>query len=137
MDLRRDDPWTPYDKLDVNVITLPEGDAWARTLIRVLETRESLRLCEILMQEMPDGEVSVRASRKVPEGEVVTRSEAPRGEVVYYLRSDGTDKPARLKIRTPTLPVLSLLPEQLAAIHVADIPVVLAGIDLCVACADR
>ncbi len=137
MDLRRDDPWSPYDKLDVNVITLPEGDAWARTLIRVLETRESLRLCEILMQEMPDGEVSVRASRKVPEGEVVTRSEAPRGEVVYYLRSDGTDKPARLKIRTPTLPVLSLLPEQLAAIHVADIPVVLAGIDLCVACADR
>ena len=137
VDLRRDDPWPPYDELDVKVITLPEGDAWARTLIRVLETRESLRLCEILMKNMPDGEVAVRASRRVPEGEVVSRSEAPRGEVVYYVRSDGSDKPARLKVRTPTLPVLSLLPVQLSAIHVADIPVVLAGIDLCVACADR
>ncbi len=137
VDMRRDDPWSPYDKLDVKVITRPEGDAWARTLIRVLETRESLRLCKILVEDMPDGPVSVWASRKVPEGEVVTRSEAPRGEVVYYVRSDGSDKPARLKVRTPTLPVLSLLPVQLSAIHVADIPVVLAGIDLCVACADR
>jgi Ni,Fe-hydrogenase III large subunit len=137
VDLRRDDPWPPYDQLDVNVITRPEGDAWARTLIRALETRESLRLCEILLRQMPDGPVSVRAPRKVPEGEVVTRSEAPRGEVLYYLRSDGSDKPARLKVRTPTLAVLSLLPEQLSKIHVADIPVVLAGIDLCIACADR
>ena len=137
VDMRRDDPWPPYDRLGVKVITLPEGDAWARTLIRALETRESLRLCEVILREIPDGEVAVRAPRKVPEGEVVVRSEAPRGEVFYYLRSDGSDQHARLKIRTPTLAVLSLLPVQLAAIHVADIPVVLAGIDLCVACADR
>jgi Ni,Fe-hydrogenase III large subunit len=135
--MRRDDPWAPYDRLDVRVITRPECDAWARTLVRALETRESLRLCEILLRDMPDGDVAVRVPRKVPEGEVVTRSEAPRGEVFYYLRSDGSDKPARLKVRTPTLAILSLLPEQLSAIHVADIPVVLAGIDLCVACADR
>ena len=137
VDMRRDEPWPPYEQLDVKVITRPEGDAWARTLIRALEIRESLRLCNKLLSAMPDGEVSVRAPRKVPEGEVVVRSEAPRGEVLYYLRSDGSDKPIRLKVRTPTLAVLSLLPVQLAAIHVADIPVVLAGIDLCVACADR
>jgi len=137
VDMRRDYPWPPYDQIDVNVITRPEGDAWARTLIRALELRESLRLCETLLREMPDGEVSTRAPRRVPEGEAVTRSEAPRGEVFYYLRSDGSDKPARLKVRTPTLAALSLLPVQLSAIHVADIPVVLAGIDLCIACADR
>jgi NADH-quinone oxidoreductase subunit D len=137
VDMRRDYPWPPYDQIDVNVITRPEGDAWARTLIRALELRESLRLCETLLREMPDSEVSTRAPRRVLEGEVVTRSEAPRGEVFYYLRSDGSDKPARLKVRTPTLAALSLLPVQLSAIHVADIPVVLAGIDLCVACADR
>jgi NADH-quinone oxidoreductase subunit D len=73
----------------------------------------------------------------VPEGEVIIRSEAPRGELFYYLRSDGSDKPARLKVRTPTLAALSLLPVQLAEINVADIPVVLAGVDLCIACADR
>jgi NADH-quinone oxidoreductase subunit D len=96
-----------------------------------------LDLCKAILKDLPDGEVSVRTPRRVPEGEIIVRSEAPRGEVFYYLRSDGTDRPARLKIRTPTLAALSMLPEQLSAIQVADIPVVLAGVDLCVACADR
>ena len=137
VDMRRDDPWFPYDQLDFEVITHPDGDAWARTFLRTEETRVSLNLCQHILEELPDGPVSVRAKRRVPEGEVVIRSEAPRGEVFYYLRSDGTDKPARLKVRTPTLSALSMLPEQLAAIQVADIPVVLAGVDLCIACADR
>ncbi len=137
VDLRRDDPMPPYDKLDFHVITHPDGDAWSRTYVRLQEVRESLDLCERIIQEIPDGPISVRARRKVPAGEVVVRSEAPRGEVFYYLRSDGSEYPARLKIRTPTLPVLSILPKQLSEIHVADIPVVLAGVDLCIACADR
>ncbi|MFW5713733.1 MAG: nickel-dependent hydrogenase large subunit [Brevefilum sp.] len=137
VDMRRDSPLPPYDKLTIPVITHPDGDAWARTVVRAEETRVSLNLCEYLINEMPDGPVTVRAPRRVPEGEVVIRSEAPRGELFYYLRSDGTDQPARLKIRTPTLAALSLLPEQLSAINVADIPVVLAGVDLCIACADR
>lgn len=137
VDLRRDDPLPPYDQLDFKVITHPDGDAWARTLVRALEVRESLSLCETILRELPDGEVMVRAPRKVPPGEVITRSEAPRGEVFYYVRSDGSENPARLKIRTPTLSALSMIPAQLAAIQVADIPVIVAGIDLCVACADR
>jgi NADH-quinone oxidoreductase subunit D len=137
MDLRRDDPLPPYDQLDFPVVTYPDGDAWARTMVRAEETRTSLNLIETILQEMPDGPVTTRAPRRVPKGEVIIRSEAPRGELLYYLRSDGSDSPARLKIRTPTLAALSLLPQQLSAIHVADIPVVLAGVDLCVACADR
>ena len=137
VDLRRDDPLPPYDKLEFPVVLHPDGDAWARTVVRAEETRASLNLCETILAQMPEGPVSLRAPRRVPEGEVIIRSEAPRGELFYYLRSDGTDKPARLKIRTPTLAALSILPEQLSAIHVADIPVVLAGVDLCVACADR
>jgi NADH-quinone oxidoreductase subunit D len=137
VDLRRDDPLPPYDQLSFNVVTLQAGDAWARTLIRAQETRESLKLCHTILDEIPGGPVSIRASRKVPEGEVIVRSEAPRGELLYYLRSDGSDKPSRLKIRTPTLPALNLIPEQLSAIQVADIPVVMAGVDLCIACADR
>jgi NADH-quinone oxidoreductase subunit D len=89
------------------------------------------------MKDMPDGPVVVKAPRRVPAGEVIVRSEAPRGELFYYLRSDGSDKPARLKVRTPTLSALALIPQQLSAIQVADIPVVLAGVDLCIACADR
>ncbi|MDY6866572.1 MAG: nickel-dependent hydrogenase large subunit [Chloroflexota bacterium] len=137
VDLRRDDPLPPYDRLDFSVMTQTAGDAWARTVVRVEEVRESIHLCEELLQEMPEGEVEVRTRNRVPAGQVSIRAEAPRGELFYYLRSDGTDKPARLKIRTPSLPVLGILPKQLADIQVADIPVVLAGVDLCIACADR
>lgn len=137
VDLRRDDPLPPYDQFDIEVITHPDGDAWARTIVRALEARVSLNLCNKLLNKMPIGQVHVRAPRKVPAGEVIVRSEAPRGELFYYLRSDGSDQPARLKIRTPTLAALSLIPQQLSAIQVADLPVVLAGVDLCIACADR
>jgi NADH-quinone oxidoreductase subunit D len=137
VDMRRDDPMPPYDKLDFQVITHPDGDAWSRTYVRLEEIRQSLHLCKQIIDDIPEGPISVRAPRKVAAGEVVMRSEAPRGELFYYLRSDGSEYPARLKIRTPTLPALGILPKQLSEIHVADIPVVLAGIDLCIACADR
>ena len=137
VDMRRDDPLPPYNELDFQVITYPDGDAWARTMVRVDEIRESLKLCDLVLNQMPEGPVTTRARRKVPAGETIVRSEAPRGEVFYYLRSDGSESPVRLKIRTPTLAALSLVPLQLSEIRVADIPVVIAGIDLCIACADR
>ncbi len=137
IDLRRDAPLPPYDRLEFNVITRQDGDAWSRTILRVEEMRESINLCEKILNNLPVGAIEIRAPRKVPPGEVIVRTEAPRGELFYYLRSNGTDMPARLKIRTPTLPALGILPAQLSSIHVADIPVVLAGVDLCIACADR
>ncbi|MFH1927578.1 MAG: NADH dehydrogenase subunit D, partial [Chloroflexota bacterium] len=66
-----------------------------------------------------------------------SRAEAPRGEVIYYIRSDGSDRPARIKIRTPSLTTLITLPDQLRGVNTADVPVVLAGVDLCISCADR
>ncbi len=137
IDLRRDLPRLPYTQLDFNVITHTAGDVWARALVRMQEVVESLRLCQQILDKLPAGPVSATAKRRVPSGEVISRSEAPRGEVLYYIRSDGSDKPARLKIRTPTLTTLVTLPEQLRDITVADISVVLSGVDLCIACADR
>jgi NADH-quinone oxidoreductase subunit D len=136
-DLRRDAPYASYESLSFEVITASGGDVWAATRVRMQEVIESLSLCHQILDDLPEGEVSVRARRRVPEGEVVSRAEAPRGEVIYYIRSDDTDKPARIKIRTPTLPALSLLREQLQNINVADVPAVLSGVDLCIACADR
>jgi NADH-quinone oxidoreductase subunit D len=136
-DLRRDAPYASYERLSFEVITASGGDVWAATRVRMQEVIESLSLCHQILDDLPEGEVSVRARRRVPEGEVVSRAEAPRGEVIYYIRSDDTDKPARIKIRTPTLPALSLLREQLQNINVADVPAVLSGVDLCIACADR
>ncbi len=137
IDLRRDSPYAAYDRYAFEVVTASGGDVWAATRVRVLEVVQSLSLCHQILDDLPVGEVSARARRRVPEGEVVARAEAPRGEVIYYIRSDGSDSPARIKIRTPTLPVLSLLREQLRDINVADVPAVLSGVDLCIACADR
>ena len=94
-------------------------------------------LCRQILEKLPDGPTSVRAARRVPPGEVVSRTEAPRGEVVYYIRSDGSDKPARIKVRTPTITSLISLPDQLEEVTMADVSVVLSGVDLCIACADR
>ena len=137
VDMRRDAPYAAYDQLDFQVITAQQGDVWARTMVRSLETIESLHICRQLLQNLPSGDLTVRAPRRVPAGEVVSRAEAPRGEVIYYIRSDGSDKPARIKIRTPTLTTLITLPDQLRGVNTADVPTVLAGVDLCIACADR
>ena len=137
VDLRRDAPYAAYDQLDFHVVTDVEGDVWARTMVRASEIIESLRMCRQLLYQMPDGPLTVRAPRRVPPGEVVSRCEAPRGELIYYIRSDGSECPARVKIRTPTLTTLTTLPAQLRDIHMADVPTVLSGVDLCIACADR
>ncbi|NLE44035.1 MAG: NADH dehydrogenase subunit [Chloroflexi bacterium] len=136
-DVRRDAPYAAYPKLKFRVITSEQGDAWARTMVRALEAIESIRMCRQLVQGLPQGDLSVRAPRRVPPGEVVSRCEAPRGEVIYYIRSDGSERPARVKVRTPTLPCLMALPDQLRGVHTADVPTVLSGVDLCIACADR
>ncbi|MDY7039563.1 MAG: NADH dehydrogenase subunit, partial [Chloroflexota bacterium] len=105
--------------------------------VRVLETIESLHMCRQLLSGLPQGPLTVRAPRRVPTGEVVSRTEAPRGELIYYIRSDGSDRPARVKVRTPTLTTLITLHDQLEGVNTADVPTVLAGVDLCIACADR
>jgi NADH-quinone oxidoreductase subunit D len=137
VDLRRDQARPPYDRLDFRVPVHTDGDVWARTLVRMQETVESLNLCRQILTTLPEGPVSARARRRVPAGEAVSRSEAPRGEVIYYIRSDGSDTPARVKIRTPTLTGLITLPIQLQDVSMADVSVVLSGVDLCIACADR
>jgi Ni,Fe-hydrogenase III large subunit/Ni,Fe-hydrogenase III component G len=137
VDLRRDAPYAAYKGLLLNVVTASDGDVWARTQVRVQEVFESLRHCRQLIEQMPGGTVTVRAPRRVPAGEVVSRMEAPRGELIYYVRSDGSDKPARVKVRTPTIPSLMSLYDQLRDINIADVPAVIGGMDLCIACADR
>ena len=137
VDLRRDAPYSVYDQLQFSVITRQEGDVWGRTMLRIQEARESLNLCLQILRELPEGEVAVAAKRRVPPGEVVCRTEAPRGELIYYVRSDGSDRPARVKIRTPSLTALVCLHDQLRNINLADVSAVVSGVDLCIACADR
>ena len=137
MDMRRDEPYAAYEQLDFRVHVMSEGDVWARTIVRLLEVVESVRLCRQILEHLPAGPVAVSAARRVPPGEAVSRCEGPRGEVIYYVQSDGSQNPARLKIRTPSLTNLITLPLQLKGVNMADVSVVISGVDLCIACADR
>jgi Ni,Fe-hydrogenase III large subunit len=137
VDLRKNSSYAYYDELSFNVFTMSDGDVWARSLVRIHETIEAIRLCEQIVEKIPPGEIATTAKRKVPAGEFISRSEAPRGEVIYFVKSDGTQTPARVKVRTPTLTALITLPQQLRGLQMADVSAVIAGVDLCIACADR
>lgn len=138
-DVRRDHPYLAYDEIPFNVITYDSGDVLANVLVRVDETVESVKMCKYILDNLPDGAIKVKFSPmgKVPEGEGVSLVEAPRGELVHYLNSRGANKPYRYKIRAPTLGNIPAVCEKLKGGYIADIPIVLAGIDPCFSCTDR
>jgi NADH-quinone oxidoreductase subunit D len=136
-DLRRDDPFSAYPYLDFKVITSDRCDVLGTAIVRVLEIMESCKMCRQIIEGLPPGEIKVKAPRKVPPGEVVSKNEAPRGELIHYIRSNGTDRPERLKVRTPTLADIPSVLYSLRGGYIADIPIVFAAIDPCMACMDR
>lgn len=137
VDVRRAAPYAAYPWLAFEVISASGGDVWSRAQVRLREITQSLRICDQVIQDLPEGPLSVSAPQRVPSGEVVTRCEAPRGELFYYVRSDGSERPARIKVRTPTLPMLMVMCDLLPGLETADVAAVIAGADLCIACADR
>ncbi|HPC28053.1 MAG TPA: hypothetical protein PKX17_04930, partial [Candidatus Methanomethylicus sp.] len=126
-----------YDEMPFNVITSDSCDVFGRTEVRAEEMVESIGIIRHALEHLPEGVFRVRAPRNVPAGECVSRVEAPRGEDMHYARSNGTAKPDRYKIRAPTLANIPALCKMLVGIHVADIPIILAGIDPCFSCMDR
>jgi len=137
VDLRRDDPYAAYAEIPFKVITEEEGDLLAAAKVRLGEIRESLGMMRYIIKNLPDGPVSVKAPRRIPAGETVSRYEAPRGEDIHYVRSNGGDKPERVKVRAPTLANINAVAESMKGVRVADIPIIIAGIDPCFSCTDR
>jgi len=138
-DIRADDPYAAYGEIPFKVVTYRGCDVASRMYVRIDEIKESIKIIRYALKNMPDGPIRVRVPilMKVPKGEAVSRVEAPRGENLHFLKSNGSDKPERWKIRAPTLANLSSLCRMLIGINLADIPVVIAGIDPCIACAER
>lgn len=136
-DVRSDDPYVAYDEIPFNVITHGGCDVLSRLLVRCEEMLESIKMIRYASDNMPDGIIRVQVPKKVPQGEAVSRVEAPRGELIHYAKSNGTTKPERYKVRSPTLANIPALCKMLLGGYVADIPIVLAGIDPCFACMDR
>jgi membrane-bound hydrogenase subunit alpha len=136
-DVRKDDPYGMYAEVPFEVGTATTGDVLGRVVVRVKELMQSYNIIEFLLKNLPDGPVAVRAPRRAKPNEVVSRYEAPRGENIHYIRSNGTDKPERLKVRAPTLANYPATVVMLRNGFIADIPLIFAAIDPCICCAER
>jgi membrane-bound hydrogenase subunit alpha len=136
MDVRRDDPYFSYGELDFDVIMWDTGDVLGRTAVRILELKESVSIIEQALRQMPAGEFR-KEGWKIPKGEAVSRTEAPRGEDIHYMRTEGGNRPSRYKVRAPTLANVLSIPAMFKNEHIADIPIIIASIDPCIGCMDR
>jgi Ni,Fe-hydrogenase III large subunit len=113
------------------------GDVRARALVRLAEAREAVSLIEQCLADMPGGPVALGSFAEIPAGETIVKSEAPRGELVYYLKTDGTDLPVRLKWRVPSYMNWDALGEMLMGGPLDRIPLIVNSIDPCISCTDR
>jgi len=136
-DIRVDAPYLSYAEFPVRVVTHTSGDLHGRFIVRIHETFESIRVIRDILDRMPVGELTTRISRRIPAGDAIIRVEAPRGELLYYVASTGGDKPERVKVRTPSLCNWSTVLSLAIGLKLADMPMLLTGIDPCFSCNDR
>jgi len=144
-DLRRDDPYGYYDELDWDVVTEDAGDNYSRILVRLGEVEQSARIirqCLDLLEDWPDDERQIQANvprtiKPEPDAELYRAVEAAKGELGIYIRSDGTQQPARFKIRSPCFSNLQTLPELAAGDLVADLIASLGSLDVILGEVDR
>lgn len=143
MDIRRDDPYAAYGDLndDYNLVVSNGLDCYARTEVRIRELMESINIIRAVIERLPSGEIRPKESAiralKVPEGEAVSRVEAPRGELIYYVKTDGREGVKRLKVRTPSQANFAGIRSMMIGSEIADVPVIFASIDPCMSCTNR
>ena len=139
-DLRRNDPYEAYGDLAFKPVVLANGDCYDRFLARVLEMRASCELVKKCLEGLPEGPVQtekVSKFPKVPAGEVYVRVESPRGEYGLYLVSDGSGKPYRYKLRTPSFANLSMIRELVRGVYLADVVPIFGSLDVILPDVDR
>lgn len=143
-DIRRDEPYSIYSKLSFEVpVGTGEvgtvGDCWDRYIVRRREIDQSIRLIHQAFDGIPDGDVTANIPRNVrpPVGEIYVRTEAPRGELGYYIKSDGGKNPVRVKARTPSFCNLSIMNHVVRNVLVADLIAIIGSIDIVLGEIDR
>lgn len=143
-DLRRDDPYGIYHKFDWKVCigsgevgTL--GDCWDRYMARVREMEQSLNIIEQALDQIPEGDIASAIPKRIRPnaGDVYVRSESPRGEIGFYIISDGTTSPYRVKARSPAFVNLSVAPEICKGYMIADVVAIIGSIDIVLGEVDR
>ena len=136
IDVRHDDPYAAYSDLDWNVISQTEGDVFAKAVVRLLETFESIKMVRESLKKLPKGPVAVEV-KEIPPGEGCGHVEAPRGETFHYVRSDGGNRPIRHKVRAPSYVNVPSFKASCIGQHLSDVTLTLAAVDPCYSCTER
>lgn len=136
-DIRVEAPYGAYVDYPASIVLDTRGDLEARFEVRIKELFESYRIIREILDALPPGDLKTRMPRRIKEAETLSRVEAPRGELVYFIKSNGTDTPARIKVRTPTICNMASVVKLVVGHQLADVPMILVGIDPCFSCNDR
>jgi len=140
-DVRKVDRYGIYDRFPFRVPLGDHGDVYDRYMIRLLEMRESLKILEQAMREIPEGPVQDPATKprgfRPKVGEAYGRIESPKGELGFYLISDGTGTPYRFRVRPPSLINLTILEDMCLGHNVADVVIILGSVDIVLGEVDR
>ena len=135
-DVRKDASYGAYDRIDWDMIVTNNGDVFDKVVVRVLEVFESIKIMKYCLLHLPKGEIDAKI-KSIPPGEGIGTHEAPRGEVFHYVRSDGTNRPVRHKVRAPTFMNLPTYKATVVGENIADATIILAAIDPCYCCTER
>lgn len=135
-DVRENDTYAAYDRLDWKTIVLPDGDVFAKAVVRCLEIFESIKIIKQAVKEIPGGEIDA-GYNEIPEGEACGHVEAPRGETFHYVRSDGGNHPYRHKIRAPSYTNVPSFKATCIGQPISDVCLTLAAVDPCYSCTER
>jgi NADH-quinone oxidoreductase subunit D len=136
IDVRLDDPYAAYDRLDWDVITRPNGDVFDKVVVRLLEVKEAIRITRQALDDLPCGPVQAKV-KEVPPGEGVGHVEAPRGETFHFVKSNGGPYPERHKIRAPSYVNVPTFKASCIGESIADVTITLASVDPCYSCTER
>jgi len=128
--------YAAYKDLAFEPVVETAGDSYARTRVRCRELFQSLDLVRQALDKLPDTEIKAAYKTK-PEGEVAIRGEQPRGEVIYYLKGNGTDHLERLRVRTPTFANIPAMMTMLNGCQLADVGPIVLSVDPCISCTER
>lgn len=137
IDSRVNHPYAAYAEISPRVITQPDGDIWARTIVRLMETLESVNLVRRIVQEMPAGEVMAEVREIPPWREGLSYLEAPRGECIHYVITGPDNRPYQWRVRGPSFINLQAVSTMLMGTYIADAPIIIGSVDPCFSCTER
>jgi NADH-quinone oxidoreductase subunit D len=138
-DLRKQSNYLPYEKFDFDIPIGENGDSFDRWSVRTSEMRESAKIILQAIDDMPSGPIQTKVPKviKVPKGQTYVRAENPKGEMGYYIISDGGLGPYRLKIRTASFSNISILPIMLEGALLPDLIAIMGSLDFVLGDVDR